>query len=283
MKVLVTGASGFIGYSLASHFDALGRAVTRSPSLRESPIIANCAEPPAVIVHAAGSGTVGQVAAAPAREIPANLAAALAVLEYARVSAPATHVVLLSSAAVYGDAPALPQQEDQTRLPVSLYGLAKQQVEALGEHYAVQFGLRVSVVRLFSVYGEGLRKQLLWDAVRKFSVGEASFFGTGEETRDWVHVADVCGFVDSLIANPPAGYAVLNCGSQVGTSTRAMLTELATALGKSPPSFNGAVRAGDPRFLVADTSRARDVLGWQAKVSWQEGVRNYARWAKAVL
>jgi UDP-glucose 4-epimerase len=288
MKLLITGASGFIGSRLVAHFKAHGAQVFVDVAERSSAgrttlsthlltQVTGGAVPDAII-HGAGSGTVGQVAADPGSHLPNNLAATLAVLEFARTAAPRAHVVLLSSAAVYGNAPAQPQRETDSRAAASLYGLSKLQSEQLMAHYAQQFNICATSVRLFSVYGPGLRKQLLWDAMNKFVSGRHDFFGTGSEQRDWVHVDDVCHFISKLLGKAaPTGFDIFNCGGQAAT-TAEVLSVLASQSGAAAPQFNGHTRAGDPPCLVADCSRAQQLLGWQAQQNWRDGVANYAQW-----
>lgn len=289
--VLVTGAGGFIGGRVLAHLQSVGQptCADRLPGaaredLTPSGLFARLGTASVqAIIHAAGSGTVGQVAAAPERELPSNLAAALAVLEFARLRAPLAHVVMLSSAALYGNAPSFAQAETEARTPVSLYGVAKAQVEQLAAHYATQYGLTVTVVRLFSVYGPGLRKQLLWDAMNKFAAGGGEFFGTGQEQRDWIHIDDVCRFMGQLLhhSGTPGSLRVVNCAAGQSATTADVLTLLAAAAGAPPPRFNGQVRAGDPACLVADCSKAERELGWRASVPWREGVAQYAAWFTA--
>jgi UDP-glucose 4-epimerase len=288
MKVLITGASGFVGSHVAAHFNKLGAQVfvdvlERTSAGRTTLSAASLAQAtngavPEAIIHAAGSGTVAQVASDPASHMPNNLSATLAVLEYARTAAPKARVVLLSSAAVYGNAPARPQAEADSRAPVSLYGLSKVQAEQLLAHYVNQFHMQATAVRLFSVYGPGLRKQLLWDAMNKFAAGRRDFFGTGQEQRDWVHVDDVCSFLSCLLAKPPAApFDVFNCAGQAA-ATSEVLALLATQAHAAAPQFNGQTRAGDPQCLVADCSKAQRLLDWRPSQQWQEGVADYARW-----
>ena len=289
-SVLVTGAAGFIGGALAAHFREQGARVFvdaergQSASSRRWPLTeagllqAMSGATPDVIFHAAGSGTVAKVAAQPALELPANLAALLSVLQFAQRHAPAARVVLLSSAALYGNAPATPQRETDHRPPVSLYGLAKAQAEQLAEYYSAQHAVRTTAVRLFSVYGPGLRKQLLWDAMVKFDQGHSEFFGTGDERRDWLHIDDACTFMTALVAREPSQtFEVFNCGGEPA-STAEVLGLLAAEAGAPAPRFNGQTRAGDPPCLVADGAKAARLLGWRAAVGWREGVADYAAW-----
>lgn len=290
MKILVTGAAGFIGGALARHLTGRGWRVfvdaqrDNAGSTRRWPLTetvlqqAMAGEVPDVIVHAAGSGTVAKVAGNPTLELPANLAAFLAVLDFAAHHARQARVLLLSSAALYGDAPAEPQAEDAVRAPVSLYGLAKLQTEQLANFYAERDGIASVAIRFFSVYGPGLRKQLLWDAMNKFAAGRSEFFGTGAERRDWVHIDDVCSFVDHLLARRPRrAFDVYNCAG-TPASTAEVLALLAAAAGAPEPRFNGQSRAGDPMCLVGDCTKARRELGWAPRVDWRDGVAGYAAW-----
>lgn len=289
-RVLITGAAGFIGCALATHFRQQGANVfvdaaresgaigTRLPLTEVSLLKAMGGAVPDVIFHAAGSGTVAKVAAQPAVELPANLAAMLSVLQFAQRHAPTAHVILLSSAALYGNAPATPQRESDQRAPVSLYGVAKAQAEELAAFYATQLGLRATAVRLFSVYGPGLRKQLLWDAMGKFAQGRSDFFGTGDERRDWLHIDDVCTFMSALMARGPGqSFDVFNCGGEPA-STAEVLRLLASRTGALVPQFNGRTRVGDPGCLVADCGKAERELGWRASIGWRAGVVGYADW-----
>ena len=297
MRALVTGAAGFIGGSIARALERQGWAVHADPrhgSPRGPLTVASLrhaldGQAPDAIVHAAGSGTVGRVAADPAVELSANMRSLVEVLEYATTHAPLTQVVLLSSASVYGNAPPVPQREDDARMPISLYGLVKAQLEQAGAFYALQHRLSVTTVRLFSVYGPGLRKQLLWDAMKKFQAGRSDFFGTGTEQRDWVHIDDVCDFVSALLAHRtnvqllgdvPAEtpFTVLNCAAGQAPTNAEVLAHLARAAGAPAPVFNGQTRPGDPQCLFADCTQARMQIGWRARVAWQDGLSDYARW-----
>jgi len=135
-------------------------------------------------------------------------------------------------------------------------------------------------VRLFSVYGAGLRKQLLWDASQKIMRGENNFFGTGDEIRDWLHVEDAASLLITAAGHASAMCPIVNGGSGAGVTVREVLAELFTRFERADaPNFSGAARSGDPVGYVADIARARE-WGWQPLVDWKQGVCEYVGWFK---
>jgi UDP-glucose 4-epimerase len=184
-----------------------------------------------------------------------------------------------SSASVYGAAKVMPIQEDTQCAPVSPYGVNKRIAEQLILSHGANYGTAAAIVRLFSVYGCGLRKQLLWDACRKLSSGDFVFAGTGNETRDWLHVDDAAELL--LIATK---YAVPHCpvmngGTGTGIHVREMLTHLASCLdaGGEPLMFSGISRSGDPNAFVADMSQT-SYWDWKPIAYWMDKVAEYVAW-----
>jgi len=235
---------------------------------------------PGVIVHCAGSGSVGFSMTHPYQDFQRTVATTLAVLEFARLYAPQARVAYPSSAGVYGVVQKLPITETDPLSPASPYGVHKCLAEDLCESYARHFNISVAVVRLFSVYGAGLRKQLLWDASQKIMRGENNFFGTGDEIRDWLHVEDAASLLITAAGHASAKCPIVNGGSGAGVTVREVLTQLFTCFERADaPKFSGTARSGDPVGYVADISHARQ-WGWQPLVDWKQGVREYVEWFK---
>lgn len=239
------------------------------------------ASKPDVIVHCAGSGSVGFSTTHPYQDFLRTVTTTLAVLEFARMYAPQAQVVYPSSAGVYGEVQKLPISEADSPSPTSPYGVHKRIAEKLCESYAKHFNLSVAVVRLFSVYGAGLRKQLLWDASQRIMCGETRFFGTGEEIRDWLHVDDAASLLIAAVDHASTTCPIVNGGSGIGVTVREILTELFVCLGRTDtPIFSGVLRAGDPAGYVADISIARK-WGWQPKMERYKGLCEYVEWFKS--
>lgn len=235
---------------------------------------------PTVILHCGGSGSVSHSFNTPVMDYRRSVETTLAMLDFARVQAVAPRIVLTSSAAVYGDQGNIDIAEDATASPMSPYGYHKAMAEMLCESYSRFFGLRTRVVRLFSVYGEGLRKQLLWDALNKFLRGTPTFFGTGEELRDWIHVEDAARLLVAAARSGDAPHAVYN-GGHVRASTLEVLATLARAAEMPLPlKFSGEVHTGNPGRLTGSHELALQELGFGGVIGLQEGLQRYATWFK---
>jgi UDP-glucose 4-epimerase len=150
--------------------------------------------------------------------------------------------------------------------------------------YANSFGLRVACVRFFSVYGPGLRKQLLWDACSKLAKGVPvlALGGGGSEVRDWLHVEDAARLLFEATAHASSSCQIVNCGTGVGTTVQSIAKQLLLSWnGNTSLSFSGLARAGDPQSLVANSALAQS-WGWTAQHGWESGIAEYVAWFKTV-
>ena len=295
-KYLVTGGAGFIGrhvtrllHDTGNEVWSIGRdradftpsqwgishwvdgLVTES-SLASLDVEFTC------IVHCAGGSSVGASIQDPIGEFKRTIDSTIAVLEYARNRPKAPKFVALSSAGVYGARPPGPISVSADLDPVSPYGYYKKMSEDLCFAYGKQYKVPTAIVRLFSVYGAGIRKQLLWDACNKLALGKASFSGTGNETRDWLHVSDAAALLLLAAEKAAPRPFVLNGGTGVAIPIKSVVEHLARGLKLTPEiTFNGQARDGDPVHFQADIAEASS-LGWTPKVDWCQGVSEYAAW-----
>lgn len=235
---------------------------------------------PELIIHCAGSGSVGFSLVNPYQDFQRTVATTLAVMEYARIFTPEAKIAYPSSAGVYGIVQKLPITESDALSPVSPYGIHKCLAESICKSYASNFGVSVAVVRLFSVYGVGLRKQLLWDASQKIINGVNGYSGTGQEIRDWLHVEDAASLLITAAEHASATCPTVNGGSGVGISVQEVVTRLFALFGcDDVPNFSGIARKGDPPGYVADVSMIKQ-WGWNEKMNCRDGFREYVDWVK---
>jgi UDP-glucose 4-epimerase len=293
--VWITGARGFVGRHLARYLAREGKSVAgvghgqwsehdaqswgvqhwqnaeiNGPNLD---VLAARAGMPGVVFHLAGGSSVGFSLTSPLEDFERTVATTARLLEWVRVAAPLARIVLVSSAAVYGDGHTRPIDEASAPRPRSPYGTHKLMMEKLGECAEMNFALQVRVARLFSVYGTGLEKQLIWDICERIRGRRALLLGgTGQELRDWLHVADAVRLLVQIAEAPHVGSAPINGGTGVGTSVRDIAERVAAAWGTGLDlTFTGVTRPGDPRHLVADVAKARSI-GFAAQVSLDDGL-----------
>ncbi len=241
-------------------------------------------EPIDLIVHCAGGSHVAASFSDPDAEFRKSVGAAVEVLEFARHQTRRPRIVVLSSAAVYGIVTQLPIQEDAPLNPISPYGRSKLAIEQRCQQSGRDHGLEIAIVRLFSVYGRGLRKQLFWDACHKFAKGDGRFGGTGYERRDWLHVDDAVRLIDAAMGEASAAVPIVNGGTGHSIKVRDALTQLRGLWSASAPqiTYSGEARPGDPPGYEADVTCAR-ALGWTPAQSFAEGLADYVAWARSCL
>ncbi len=209
----------------------------------------------------------------------ASSVATFETLDSLRRIAPECRFILLSSAAVYGDPARLPVSEQEPASPLSPYGFHKWQCEQLCAEFARVYGMRTISARLFSAYGEGLKRQALWDICSKaMQTGGLRLLGVGNETRDFLHASDIARGLEILAERADLNGGVYNLASgvqsEIGAIARWLLEELDIDV---TPEFDGVVPRGYPGRWQADISKVLG-LGFEPRISLREGVRGYAKW-----
>jgi len=312
-KVVVTGGAGFIGSHLAAELvrrgyrvvilDDLstGKMANIEPllgkedvefirgSITERPRLPQLFAGVHYVFHLAAITSVPRSLISPEATHEVNASGTLNVLLAARDNA-VRKVIYASSAAVYGDTPALPQREDMPPQPQSPYAVSK----LVGEYYCAVFhrvyGLPTVSLRYFNVYGPRQDPAAEYAAVvpqfisRVLPGKPPIIYGDGEQTRDFAFVLDAVAA--SILAAESGMTGVYNIGCGEGISIN-RLAELTMRLVGSDvigvPPVHEAPRPGDIRHSVADISRAR-AFGFEPRYSLEQGLRETIRsWQREAL
>lgn len=237
---------------------------------------------PDVVFHLAGGSAVGASLDSPFEDFTRTTNTTARLLEWLRTHSPRSKLLVASSAAVYGDTHGAPADESRQPAPVSPYGYHKWMMEQLCQEYSQVFGLETAVLRMFSVYGEGLRKQLLWDCSVKLmaQADSVELGGNGEELRDWIHVDDIVAMMHLVARLASVHCPIFNGGSGVAMRVRDIAALISNSLQRTTRvTFSGIRRRGDPMVLVANASRIA-AAGGGCTIPMNVGVQRYADWFK---
>lgn len=302
--VWITGAYGFIGRQLANHLSQQGLKVIGIGNGQWSDVDAkswgvshwlegeinshnldallSIHGTPDTIFHLAGGASVGESIADPYLDFQRTVATVAELVEWIRQHAANTRLVAVSSAAVYGVGHDNQIAVDAKLNPFSPYGFHKMMMESLCKSYGDSYGLRSVVVRLFSVYGSGLRKQLLWDICSRVyaKTPVLTLGGTGNELRDWTDVRDIVCLLAKSANLATEHSPVINGGSGIGTPINDIAEIIVDAWGTNTPiEFSGQSRAGDPKNLVSVPCKLENShFDWHYSV--KDGISDYVKWFK---
>lgn len=301
--VLVTGVAGFIGRYVARYFSEQKWSVIgidNSPP-ENAPLaylsayhccqLPNAAlnkllqeNPPQAFIHCAGRASVGLSMSDPAADFFASTVLTFEILNSLRLNSPNCRFIFLSSAAVYGNPESLPVSEIQHPAPLSPYGFHKLQCEQLCLEFTKIYGLPTASVRIFSAYGPGLRRQVLWDICQKALMqNSVKLQGTGQESRDFIHALDIAKALMVVATAAPMQGEVYN----LGAGREVTIAELASIILRvleynGNPDFDGIIPQGTPLNWKADISKLA-ALGFSASVALEQGVKTFANWCRAEL
>ncbi len=307
--IWVTGARGFIGHHLAQKLANQGHIVAGIghgawPLIEakrwgittwiNGDISASNLEQlrkltglPDRVFHLAGGSSVSTAFANPQEDFKRTVVSTAELLEWLRQQAPNVQIAAVSSAAVYGANHQGAITENVRLMPFSPYGAHKLMMEDLCRSYAINFGLKLVLPRLFSVYGPELKKQLLWDMCGKLAAGGVvALGGTGNELRDWTDVRDIAHALDQVVCLASQQAPALNLATGIATPVHAIATAVAMHWGGESSlerlHFSGQSRLGDPFSLVANIDQMR-THKIECLMPLRQGLAEYVDWFKANL
>jgi UDP-glucuronate 4-epimerase len=298
MRYVVTGAAGFIGSHLAEALQEQGHDVVGldcftdyyDPALKEENARAldvrrvDLAEDELDfagfdgVFHLAGQPGVRSFGDVFPLYLRRNVLASQRVFEAAVRDG--VKVVFASSSSIYGAAERYPTPEDTPPHPLSPYGITKLTCEHLADAYRRQFGLDCVVVRYFNAFGPRQRPDMAFTRIATALAegGRFELFGDGTQSRSWTYVSDVA---DATIAALD-GTGTYNVGGALEASMNESIALFESVSGRRLDVVRHEEPvAGDQRRTQADTTRIREELGWQPRVSLEDGIRAQWSWASA--
>jgi nucleoside-diphosphate-sugar epimerase len=302
---LVTGGAGFIGSHMVEALRRRGDRVRVVDSLvtgkrsnlahiadveflegdlADEAIARQAVDGVEYVLHQAAIPSVPRSVEDPLTSNRANIDATLSLLVAAR-DAGVKRVVYAGSSSAYGNAAALPKQEDMATGPLSPYALQKLVGEQYMQMFTELYGLSTVTIRYFNVFGPRQDPSSAYSGVislfiRYLVEGRApTIHGDGEQTRDFTFVTNV---VDGALRASQAGAQVSGKVINVATSSRISLNDLFRTIkgitGATVEPVYGPPRAGDVRDSLADITRARELLGYTPAVGLEEGLRQTVTW-----
>ena len=292
-QAVVLGASGFLGAWVARELVSQGIPVTTvgrrtsaevprldvEADILDLDLVSICNDAD-VIFHLAGTGDVPQSLHEPDIDLRANARTTVTLLDAARRATDPPRVVLVSSAAVYGESISVPMTENHPLLPISPYGVSKLAAEHYVRVFHRLYGLPGFAVRPFSVYGPGQRKLVVHDLLQRILDGEDPLLisAPAHVTRDFVYVQDVAAAIVALAGRTPAHGEAYNLASGRPTSLRELADALLLATGSSAEAvFVGDQAPGSPAHWYGDASKAAS-LGVSLDTPLPRGLAATVRW-----
>jgi len=312
-KILVTGGAGFIGSTLTERLLARGDRIVclddfddfYDPAIKRRNLTTALAAPDFrlvegdicdlpllqslfaeegfdVVVHIAARAGVRPSILQPLLYQKVNVEGSTNLFEMARQHDVA-NFVFTSSSSVYGENEKVPFAEtDPVDYPISPYAATKRAGELIAHTYHHLFGLDITCLRPFTVYGPRQRPEM---AIHLFTRAilegkPIRMFGDGSSSRDYTYVDDLVeGFLRAI--DRPLGFAIINLGEHEVTTLRELIDLLAEATGKEAIIDQQPMQPGDVPRTYADVTRAKELLGYQPQISMREGVRRFVEWYRA--
>jgi nucleoside-diphosphate-sugar epimerase len=309
MRYLVTGGAGFIGSNTVDELVRRGHDVVvlddlstgkaenlievqekvelRRHSVTDLDRLREACRGVDYVLHLGARTSVPRSVKDPLETNRVNVDGTLNVLVAAR-DAKVKRVVFAGSSSVYGETPTLPKREDMRAAPISPYGLSKLAGEIYGQVFQRCYGLEFVSLRYFNVFGPRQDPGSPYSGVLSLfnaallSGTQPTVYGDGEQSRDFTYVGNaVEANLLACEAKRAAGLAI-----NIGTGSRYTLNQTLTLLekitGRPAKAKYGPPREGDIHDSQADISRAKDVLGYNPRFGFEEGLKNTWEWFCAV-
>ena len=306
MRVLVTGGAGFIGSHVVDRLVAAGHTVSvvddlstgRSDNVTPRATLHACdirtddlprvvtATRPEAVVHLAAQAAVPRSVEDPMFDAEVNVLGTINLLEACRQAGTRRVVYVSTGGAAYGDTDVLPTPEEHPTRATSPYGVSKVAAERYLECFAGLTSMTELTLRLANVYGPRQRPDgeagVVAIFARRLLTGQrCTIYGDGEQTRDYVYVADVAEAAELALDSAARGVVNISTGRE--TSVNALHRQVAAAIGVDGEPEYAAARPGEVRRSVLANARARTLLGWQPRSPLEQGIAATLTWMRTVI
>mgnify|MGYP006077092725 CR=1 FL=1 len=295
MKILITGVFGFIGQSLYQSLKhkydvkGIGRDKKISKIKKKNNLLDNNITnqnliklnfQPDVILHCAGSGSVSKSYEDKKIDYDKNVRTSKEVLKFIEYLKKKPRVIIFSSAAVYGNNC---NKNRKKLIPISPYGKNKLTSEKIFKIKSKKEKFDLMILRFYSIYGKGLKKQLIWDVCEKINNSMNVFFGSGNEIRSWINIIDVNRLIQFLIKKGSIKNQILDISGNDVVKNEFLVKKLfkLSHLNKVP-FFNKNNKKGDPINQIFNNTKLKN-LGWKPKINLSKGLNEYVQWYKKNL
>jgi nucleoside-diphosphate-sugar epimerase len=301
-RIAITGAAGFIGSNLADRLLTEGHAVIGIDNLAyglrdqvppkvhfvetdiRNPRLADTLRGVDTIFHLAAKNCIPDCEGDPAEAASVNVQGTVNVFEAAR-RAGVKKIVYAETSALYEGCPSLPSHETDVA-PRSFYAISKFAGAAFIKRYREHFGMRVTALRYFNVYGPRQDyRRTIPPVMSAFIIALLNnkrpiIYGSGSKRRDFVFVDDVNEFHVACLTDPRTDGHTFNIGSGRNYSVLELYEKIALMLGKRiPPEHRGDAPGDEAQETLANIDAARS-LGWSPKVSLEDGLDRSIRFIK---
>ena len=227
-----------------------------------------------IIIHCAGTGTVRS---SNKEHLFKNYVTTKSLIKFCKSIKEKPKIIFLSSYSIYGENYNRPIKEYFKTNPKSCYSKTKKKSENALIKLKDSHKINIKILRLASIYGNGIEKQLLFDVCKKIQNNNGNFYGTGNEVRDWIHVSDLGSLILKIISANDKKNTIINCGSGKGQKVKFVINKIKREL-KSKVKISYNKKGGNnPKFLVVNNNLAK-TYNWKPKISINEGITQYINW-----
>ena len=297
-SIFITGSGGFIGSHIAEYFCkkdyliyGMGRLSDKSKTMKyfkkyinedlygdkSSRFLEKIK--PDYIFHCAGNSYIHNSFKDPLKDFSNNTFLTFKLLTDIKNYSQKSKIYFFSSAAVYGNPSNLPIKESDKTVPLSPYGFHKLMAENICREFSEIYSLNIIILRIFSVYGTRLRRQIFYDLMNKFNNdNNIKLRGTGNESRDFIHVIDLCRAIELIMKERDKRLEIYNIGTGNQISIRDLANMISNLLNSSKNiKFDLKNNIGMPLNWEADISKLKKT-GFYKSIEIKNGIKEYIDW-----